>query len=362
MKPEPHTETFFRLLQISLGVADRFDTPPDARQWKRLLDESRRQTLTGITYGALDRLPPEQRPPKAILVNWHAEQTRIRLRNRLLDHVCVWASSRFQREGFPSVILKGQANARRYPDPALRQSGDVDIWLHGSRDNVLRYVTRRFPRQRVQWHEVEFPVRSDATIEVHTTPSVLFCPTDNRRLQRFYQTHSQAILQNRLPLPEGEVSVPTPLVDLVFQLTHIYRHLFYEGIGLRQLTDYYLLLRTPEAQACRSEALAVIRSLHMKRFCRAVMWVLQHVFLLPPALMLDEPDEREGRFLLREVMLAGNFGQHDRRNTVKASAWGNFWQITRRNMRFLSSYPREVLCNPPYRIAQFAWRKWKGYK
>ena len=356
------TETFFRLIQISLGVADRFDATPDIQHWHQLLDESRRQTLTGIIYGGLDRLPEDQRPPKAVLINWHAEASRIQHRNRLLDHVSVWTSTRFQKEGFPGVILKGQANARLYPDPSLRISGDVDIWLQGRREAILGYVLRRFPKQRVQWHEVEFPVRSDVTIEVHTTPSFLFCPTDNRRLQSFYRSHAPKVLQNHLALPEGDVNEPTTLVNLVFQLTHIYRHLFYEGIGLRQLMDYYYLLRTPEAQACREEALTVIRSLHMERFCQAVMWVLGYVFLLPQTEMLALPDEREGLFLLDEVMRAGNFGRYDERNNMKTSAWGNFWQITNRNLRFLRSYPREVLCNPPYRIAQFAWRKWKGYR
>lgn len=362
MIPESDIKAFFRLIQISMGVAEQFDTAPDARQWQQLLDESRRQTLTGIIYGGLNRLPQTQRPPKAVLINWHAEASRIQSRNRLLDHVCVWASTRFQKEGFPGVILKGQANSRLYPDSSLRIAGDVDIWLQGSRDAVLGYVLRRFPKQRVQWHEVEFPVRSDAVIEVHTTPSFLFCPADNRRLQRFYQAHSQAVLQHRMALPEGDVSTPTPLVDLVFQLTHIYRHLFYEGIGLRQLMDYYYLLRTPEAQSCRQEAFAVIQSLHMERFCRAVMWVLEYVYLLPQTEMLALPDEHEGRFLLDEIMRAGNFGRYDERNKMKAGAWGNFWQITGRNLRFLRSYPREVLWNPPYRIAQFAWRRWKGYR
>jgi hypothetical protein len=362
MNFESDTERFFRLIQISFGVADRFEVTPDAQQWMQLLDECRRQTITGVVYGGLNHLPEEQRPPKTVLLTWHAEASRIQQRNRQLDHNSVWVSSRFALEGFPGVILKGQGNARLYPDPSLRVAGDVDIWLQGCRDDILGYVLHRFPKQRVQWHEIEFPVRTDTVIEVHTTPSVLFCPTDNRRLQHFYQLHSPEVLQHHLTLPDGEVCVPTPLVNLVFQLTHIYRHLFYEGIGLRQLMDYYLLLRTTEAQSCRDEACAVIRSLHMERFCRAVMWVLGHVFLLPDSEMLMKPDNREGHFLLDEIMRAGNFGLHDKRNKMKSSAWGNFWQITRRNLRFLRSYPREVLWNPPYRIAQYIWRKRKGYR
>ena len=353
---------FLRLLQITVGTAESFDVPPTESEWAALLHEAERQTLCGVIYGSLNRLPASQRPPKGILLKWHSQAESIEYRSRRLDYYSSWVTERFLKAGFRSVILKGQGNARLYPSPALRVSGDVDVWLDGERQAILDYVLRFFPNQRVQWHEVEFPVRKEVTIEVHTTPSVLFCPTDNRRLQRFYDAHREAMMTHQIDLPDGPVCIPTTEVNLVFQLTHIYRHLFYEGIGLRQLMDYYYLLSSPEAGAVLPEVQRTVRSIHLTRFCEAVMWVLGEVFALPAERMILPPNEREGRFLLSEVMRAGNFGLFDSRNAFKAGAWGNFWQITRRNLRFLRSYPREVLWNPPYRIAQFIWRKRRGYR
>ena len=102
--------------------------------------------------------------------------------------------------------------------------------------------------------------------------------------------------------------------------------------------------------------------LSMTGFYGACEDIRQEVFRLQDDLFILPADEREGRFLLREIMLAGNFGHFDSRNRHKESKWGNFWQQTLRNMRFLTHYPREVVWNPWYRLSQFIWRKRKGYK
>ena len=350
---------FFELIQIAVGNRELFSRIPSSEDWEKLFEEAKRQALVGVTYDALGRLPSAQHPPKKVLMNWHALTEKISADNERVNKDAVWATERFHKAGFRSVILKGQGNALLYPNPSHRQSGDIDVWTEGERNDIIRYVLRFFPKQRVQWLEVEFPVRKETVIEVHTAPSVLFCPSDNRRLQAFYAKHQEQCFTHNVTLPDGIIHTPTWEVNVIFQLTHIYRHLFFEGIGLRQLMDYYYLLLTRETDRRNLEE--ILKDLHMTRFANAVMWVLHEVFMLEEDKMITTPKEEEGRFLLNEIMLAGNFGMYDTRNEIKASKWGNFWQITNRNWRFLTRYPREVLWNPWYRIKQFFWRKWNGF-
>ena len=357
---------FLELLRVSLGSQSCLSHTPDEQEWRELFRESSRQTVLGITYQALSLLPAEQRPPRKLLVDWHASVQKIICDNKRLNHDSIWVSERFLKAGFRGAVLKGQGNALLYPDPFLRTSGDIDIWLDGGRDRIISYVTHLFPKTRVQWQEVEFPVRKDTSIEVHTIPALMFHPGDRHRMEAYFDRHRDEIFGNEVELPgeEGKISIPTLRVNLTFQLIHIYRHIFNEGIGLRQLVDYYYLLlhlqRENRPELLRETA-QMVGSLHMTRFVRALMWVMQEVFRLPDELLILPPDEREGRFLLREIMLAGNFGQFDSRNHLGKSKWGNFWQQTLRNMRFLTHYPREVVWNPWYRLTQFIWRKRKGY-
>ena len=358
---------FFELIRVALERQTCLSHTPTEQEWRELLHESSRQAVIGVTYRALNLLPAEQRPPRQVLIDWQASAQKIICDNKRLNHDSVWVSERFLKAGFRNAILKGQGNALLYPDPMLRTGGDIDIWLDGERDKIIGYVTHFFPKIKVQWQEVEFPVKKNTCIEVHTIPALMFHPADRRRMEAFFDRYRDEIFSNETELTgeEGVIRIPTLRVNLTFQLIHIYRHIFHEGIGLRQLVDYYYLLQHCLAEGrtdLLQETAQMMRSLHMTRFVGALMWVMQEVFHLQDELLLLPADKKEGQFLLREIMLAGNFGQADSRNQLKSGKWGNFWQLTIRNMRFLTHYPREVIWNPWYRVSQFIWRKRKGYR
>ena len=246
-------------------------------------------------------------------------------------------------------ILNSQFSIKEYRTP-----GDIDIWLHGERDEILEYVRWHVPDCKPVYHHVDFPVVDDVSIEVHFTPTWMNSPLRNRRLQRFFHSFNfQFSIFNSSELP-----VPNAAFNRVYILVHIYRHLFAEGIGLRQLLDYYFVLQQGFTESEREETLRILRSLGMMRFTRAVMWVLQEVFGMPDRYLLTSPDAKEGRFLLDEIMLAGNFGKYDER-MQRAAGEGTFrWGLRKvlRNFRFVRSYPSEVLWSPIFKVWHLFWR------
>ena len=235
-----------------------------------------------------------------------------------------------------------------------RTPGDIDIWLHGERDEILEYVRRHVPDCKPVYHHVDFPVVDDVSIEVHFTPTWMNSPIRNRRLQRFFHSFNFQFSN----FNSSELPVPNAAFNRVYILVHIYRHLFAEGIGLRQLLDYYFVLQQGFTELEREETLRMLRSLGMMRFTRAVMWVLQEVYGLPDRYLLTSPDAKEGRFLLDEIMLAGNFGKYDER-MQRAAGEGTFrWGLRKvlRNFRFVRSYPSEVLWSPIFKVWHLFWR------
>lgn len=354
---------FLALIKISVGNAERLPYTPSEQEWKSLFSMANKHTIAGTLFVALDKLPAEQRPPRKVFVDWLATTEKIRYDCRQAYHNAVWASKKFMQAGFRNVILKGQGNALLYPDTLSRHPGDVDVWLEGSQEKIINYVRKFFPNIRFQGIEMEFPIKKDCCIEVHTLPSFMSNPFDNKRLKHYFEEHAEEVFSNTPITTEyGELRVLPMRINMLFQLTHIYRHLFNEGIGLRQVTDYYYLLQQEEAAMYLKETALMVKKLHMGRFCSALMYVLQEALGLQKDRMILPPNEKEGQFLLSEILQAGNFGHTDERNHRKQSKWGNFWQITLRNWRFISHYHREVLWNPWYRLSQFAWRKYKGYE
>ena len=276
---------------------------------------------------------------------------------------------------------------------SYRTPGDIDIWLQGERKDILDYVRRHVPDCKPVYHHVDFPVIEGLDIEVHFTPSWMNSPVTNHRLQRFFKgyglrvkscgaavnrdcvageglrvnrtegtlTSSEATINRSVAAFTHYSEIPSPNLafNRVYILVHIYRHLFHEGIGLRQLLDYYFVLHQGFTEEEREETMRTLCSLKMERFAAAVMWVLQEVYGMDGRYLLTTPNEREGRFLLGEIMLAGNFGQYDERMQHERGESALHWGLrkVKRNFRFVRSYPSEVLWSPLFKLWHWFWRR-----
>lgn len=359
----------FSLIRVSLGRAESLGAAMDVAAWHALLQTAKEQTLTGVLMEGIKRLPKDEQPETETMFQWLAAAERGKQLSRRLNASAAKLTARLERDGIRSVVLKGQGVSLLYPDPLTRTPGDIDLWMEGGRRRLVAYIRRYFPRERVVYHHMDFPVlrKADVTVEAHFTPSWMYSPVTNRRLQRWFATMWPTEAQHRAALPEGAgtVGVSTPAFNRVFIPVHIYRHLLDEGVGLRQLLDYYyVLLHDPATPAEKEEAARTLRSLGMARFSGALAYAMQELFGLETQYLLFAPDAKEGRFLIDEVMLAGNFGKYDTRFAHEREGDGHlrrFLRKQRRNLHFLAHYPSEVLWHPLWRLWHFFWRWGKGY-
>ena len=75
--------------------------------------------------------------------------------------------------------------------------------------------------------------------------------------------------------------------------------------------------------------------------------------------MICEPNEKEGKKLLEEIMKCGNFGQYDTRDAALKKGGmmkHGVWKL-KRVMRLVSIYPEEALWEPVFRVWHLGWRK-----
>ena len=255
--------------------------------------------------------------------------------------------------------MKGQGNALLYPDPYMRTPGDIDIYLSGGRRKIMKYVEQVCPNQVMRYHHVDFPVMKTA-IEVHFTPSYMFCPIHNRRMQKWFKEVMGEPCAHRVSLPDGygEIHVPTASFNVIYILSHLYRYIFTEGIGLRQLLDYYYVLISDDLLLIRDRVQKELKHLGLWKFAQAVMFVVKVVFGLSENRMIAPMDEKEGRFLLDEIMRGGNFGQYDDRMGSKGgeSKIHRYFRMNLRNLRFVKHYSTEAVCEPIFRTWFAGWK------
>lgn len=355
-----HITLFFDLLQVALGARKELVQTPSEEEWRELFKMSRKQTLLGIAYVGIEKLPAHQRPPRKLLLQWYGVVEQIKQKNEELNRKSVVISRQFRKDGFRNLVLKGASVTPYYKVAQLdqhRTPGDVDIWLDASRKSILAYVRRHVHDSEVSYHHVDFCKVEGIDVEVHFMPSWMNNYFTNRRIQQYFELHKEALFAKYECRPD-EIPAPSLAFNRVYILVHIYRHLFQEGIGLRQLMDYYFVLRQGFTEEECEETMRIFRWLKMERFVESVMWVLQEVFGIEKQYLLTSVNEKEGRFLLNEILMAGNFGWYDEHLQQKLQSSVLSFKIHRalRVFRFLRSYPSEVLWSPLFKVWHLIWR------
>ena len=359
-------EIFFDLLQFSIGVKDDIPTSLKKADWQEIYAMGKKQAVLGVLFHGIQRLPKEVAPEPKLLLQWITVAQQIRQANIRLNADCVNIQERFRKAGFRTCILKGQGNALLYPNAYIRTPGDIDILVEGGREKVMKYVNSICPGQTMRYHHVDFPVMK-TDVEVHFTPSYMYNPIANSRLQRWFERNIDLQCSNVVPLPDGagQISVPTTAFNVVYQLSHLYRHVFAEGIGLRQLVDYYYVLKSlPRGNTEVDTLQRELGQLGLFQFAGAVMYVLHEVLGMGEAEMIVPMNVREGKFLLDEIMIGGNFGKYDERygNRDSEGKVRRFLRMSLHSARFIKHYPSEALCEPFFRAGFAVWKKIKGYK
>ena len=427
---------FFEFIQVAIGNRKSLSVAIDDSDWLRLFDFCKKQALIGVGFSAVEKLHAVGVVcPANIRMQWLSLAFQIEKRNALLNEQCMKLTEQYGHDGLSTCILKGQGNLLNYPEELSnrRQCGDIDIWAmpleneecrmkneetsfggrrgsqcfsadggiaiavqtgrneveyveyHG-RKAVIEYVRMLHrlagnnEKPVIRYHHIEAPKMEGTEVEVHFRPCYTHSPLRNWRMQRWFDNHTDVCMKNKTQMG---FAVPTASVNVVYQMCHLFSHYFDEGVGLRQLMDYYFALRVwhNDVMECKDlqsqgmwseglgtpvmskeEVMAVLRSFGMGKFAGAVMYILHKVFAMPTHYYICEPNEKEGRKLLEEIMKGGNFGQYDERGkelknggTIKHGIWK-----LKRVLRLVRSYPEEALWEPVFRVWHLVWRGING--
>ena len=312
-------DLFLELLHVSIGRRYSLSRVPSANEWRGLYALAQKQAVAGVCFCGVQRLTKEQRDslPELLRMQWLALATQIQARNELMNRRCGGLQQMFASKGMRSCILKGQGVAALYSErlQPLRQSGDIDVWVDASREQVIDFVMGIAPTKEFDQKHIHFHVFDDVEVEAHWIPVNRESPKFNRILGKYFEKERNRQFSHG----KDALCVPTTDFQLVHQLLHTYGHYVYEGVGLRQLMDLYFTQKAfvesiPEK---KEEVLMLFKRLGLMKFVAGTQYVLHEVFAMEIDYLIYSPDEKEGRLLLKEIETGGNFGQYDVRNNVK---------------------------------------------
>lgn len=352
---------FYELIRLSVGSSSVLSSHPSSHEWQSLLTEAIKQAIDGVSFEGFlkyQEFSENVQESKKIKLQWIASVLLLEQRNELTNLRVQQLSDFFSQGKFRTCVLKGQGIALLYPNPKHRHCGDIDLWVEGKRDDIVNYIrSKGIKVYDVHLVHATAEFFKDVAVEIHFCPSWMYNPFFNRRLQLFFA--SQASAQFAHYDEKVGFAYPTIFFNLVHSMVHINRHVFEEGMGLRQLMDYYFILKHSSCEE-RSEAYNVLCSVGLRKFVGAVMYVMQQVFLLEEDLMLDRPNSILGSRLLDSIMAGGNFGKalglkHGRNRLEKG-----LLQL-KHNLQLLLPYANEAMWIPFFQVWHYGWRKKHGY-
>lgn len=277
-------DKFFAMLRYALGAETSPITEPlTAEQWKVIFSLSKKQSLLGVIYSGIKRLPAELQPPADLMQQWTLIARRIMATNSLMNATPARLTQIFEERGRKTVILKGLANALLYPDPYMRQADDIDILVEGGRESVIKLLNDMGVMEGKDFFELSNlhahvdsgkfgnGLPSGVTVEIHFAPSNNNSPFTTRSMCRFLEQESSKL--GAVSLSHVGFYAPPITFALVMQLSHILRHFYDEGVGLRQIVDYHQLLRQ-SSENNRALVCDNLNKVGLRHIAGAVMWVM----------------------------------------------------------------------------------------
>ena len=245
------TSAIFLFVNYCLGKKMDMSMVVAKIDWRQLYNFASRQALLGFCFDGIERLTKEfseelkQNPMgRDLLMTWMGAAQQIRRQNMKVNAVAGKLYSKFREDGLRCCILKGQGNALMYPNPYSRNSGDIDVWVNASREEITDYAKRHLNLEDdIRFHHLETTM-DGVPVELHFFPCSMNNPFYHARLQKWFKRNADLQCSNVVSLPDGigEIAIPTTAFNVIYQLTHLYHHFFDEGIGMRQIIDYFLVV------------------------------------------------------------------------------------------------------------------------
>lgn len=335
-------QQFFSLLQAGLWnrPADTapFDTPPD---WEAIYRAARAQALLGIVMDGLQTLPPRLRPPRPLYLRWCSTLLTVEENNQRLNRELANLYTLCRNNGIEPVLLKGQGVAQCYPNPLHRQCGDIDLYTGTRHYDLLNSLLlpdvtavneECFKHTGYTWHGI--------AVENHRVICTLNAPAADRRFQadiRRWSTTDRSTLRS-VTIGDCTATLPPLTFDAAYLLVHSVLHALNEGIGLRQVCDWAVLLHTCRDRLDLPAVAHLIRSYGLARAARIFGAVCVHYLGLPPASLpipYYNKDIPTARWLMDDIWRNGNFGQYDTDRTPRPRGYwrGKLYTITRLTAR-----------------------------
>lgn len=242
MEINKEIQVFLSLLRAGLWGKKELDLSIDGVDLNNVFCIAQGQSVVGIVAAGLE---DDARFANEDLLSYASISLQIEQRNRAMNGFVARLVEKLQDAGVIALLVKGQGVAQCYDQPMLRASGDIDLFL--DQENYEKAKSLLLPLAS----SVEDEVKQEShlgmsfgqwAVELHGSLRSCLLPRMDRVID---DVQHDTFFNHKVREWENggiKVLLPCPDNDVFFIFTHILKHFFKGGIGLRQICDWCRLL------------------------------------------------------------------------------------------------------------------------
>lgn len=315
IKIENKTNLLFAILREALwSSGEDIVLALSAMQAAQIFSQAEKQAVLGLVVDSLfrhDVKMPQQCVFKAVgLIG------QIKQQSRIVNDGVVKFDELMSSADINYAIVKGQIVASCYPDPLLRQSGDIDYYCDAKNFPLSQDVIKRCWGIEVEREESDLHVHYDyqkVTYEGHFSLANLY----GRKRDQYWQGLINNDRGATIEVGGKPIKTLSPTLHTLYVFIHLYSHLLALGVGLRQFCDLAVMLHYSKDQINMDTFRMHLETLGLERAFMACGSMLVDYLGLPEKELgytLSEQDRKYAQKVLDVVMYRGNMGHYNKRS------------------------------------------------
>ena len=322
--------------------------------WKEVLKIARQQTVQCIICDSIESLPAELWPSKEVLHRLMMDRIRTAQVHGIMNKTIRKVTEELDRNGVPSILLKGQGVTQNYRRPESRSCGDIDLYVGEKEfDKACKIISAiDGARSGIECdHHIQMEFNG-IEIELHKKADYMPGGRMDRDLQAWTVESLDGNFNNPLLRTwnndGASVRLAPATFDAFFILHHAVRHMTVGGIGFRQLCDWTMYLHSHHTEIDTTLLHKKLKKYRMVEVWQEFGLIAVNILGLPtdelplaPASIESAKTER----ILKQIFISGNFGQADTnrkdnsRTTYLKRKWRSFRFQILRLMRLSVIFP-----------------------
>ena len=247
-------------------------------EWRQFYRLSAKHGVLAVVYDVISKLPTEAQPPRRLKLQWALSAETIINRSRKQRETVESLAVLMDSINVPFAVLKGISFASYYPNPLLRECGDCDAYMFGEHIKGEKFLQLKGINLQKEDYKHSHFIYKGLQVENHR-----YCTKvrEGGKAVRYEQEMNRYLYdknKRRYISEESKIILPCDEFNILMYLRHASVHFLTEGLTLRHLCDWYMILYKAADNVDWNELRAVLSIQKLERFAYVLTKVADKYF------------------------------------------------------------------------------------